>query len=64
MARWSNAGFAMGGYCPGTSVAGLFSGRLDALVFIVGVLLDTTGFAVFYGAALRVPEGRLADRGR
>ena len=47
------AGFAMGGYCPGTSVAGLFSGRLDALVFIIGVLLGTTGFAVFYGTALR-----------
>lgn len=47
------AGFATGGYCPGTSVAGLFSGRLDALVFIVGVLLGTTGFAVFYGTALR-----------
>lgn len=47
------AGFATGGYCPGTSVAGLFSGRLDALVFIVGVVLGTTGFAVFYGAALR-----------
>ncbi|MFH1871716.1 MAG: DUF6691 family protein [Pseudomonadota bacterium] len=47
------AGFAVGGYCPGTSVAGLFSGRLDALVFIVGVLPGTTGFAVFYGAALK-----------
>ncbi len=47
------AGFATGGYCPGTSVAGLFSGRLDALVFIVGVVLGTTGFAVFYGAALK-----------
>lgn len=47
------AGFAVGGYCPGTSVAGLFSGRLDALVFIVGVLLGTTGFAVFYGATLK-----------
>ena len=47
------AGFAMGGYCPGTSVAGLFSGRLDALVFIVGVVLGTTGFAVFYGTALK-----------
>ena len=47
------AGFAVGGYCPGTSVAGLFSGRLDALVFIVGVVLGTTGFAVFYGAALK-----------
>ncbi|MCX7157537.1 MAG: YeeE/YedE thiosulfate transporter family protein [Rhodocyclales bacterium] len=47
------AGFAVGGYCPGTSVVGLFSGRLDALVFIVGVVLGTTGFAVFYGAALK-----------
>lgn len=47
------AGFAVGGYCPGTSVAGLFSGRLDALVFIVGVLLGTTGFAVFYGTAIK-----------
>ena len=47
------AGFAVGGYCPGTSVAGLFSGRLDALVFIAGVVLGTIGFAVFYGAALK-----------
>jgi len=47
------AGFAVGGYCPGTSVVGLFSGRLDALVFIVGVVLGTAGFAVFYGAALK-----------
>ena len=47
------AGFAVGGYCPGTSVAGLFSGRLDALVFVVGVLLGTTGFALAYGAAIK-----------
>ena len=47
------AGFAVGGYCPGTSVAGLFSGRLDALVFVGGVVLGTIGFAVFYGAALK-----------
>ncbi len=30
------AGLAVGGYCPGTSVVGLFSGRLDALFFIGG----------------------------
>ncbi len=47
------AGFAVGGYCPGTSVAGLCSGRLDALVFVLGVVLGTIGFAVFYGAALK-----------
>ncbi|KAB0576392.1 transporter [Ideonella dechloratans] len=39
------AGFAVGGYCPGTSVVGLFSGRLDALVFLLGLLLGTVGFA-------------------
>ena len=47
------AGFAVGGYCPGTSVAGLCSGRLDALVFVLGVVLGTVGFAVFYGAMLK-----------
>jgi uncharacterized protein len=46
------AGFAVGGYCPGTSVVGLFSGRLDALVFLVGLLLGTVAFAGFYGPAI------------
>jgi hypothetical protein len=46
------AGFSVGGYCPGTSVVGLFSGRLDALVFIVGLLLGTFVFAGLYGPAI------------
>jgi hypothetical protein len=46
------AGFAVGGYCPGTSVVGLFSGRLDALVFIGGLLLGTWVFAGLYGPAI------------
>jgi hypothetical protein len=46
------AGFAVGGYCPGTSVVGLFSGRLDALVFIIGLLLGTFMFAGLYGPAI------------
>ena len=46
------AGFAVGGYCPGTAVVGLFSGRLDALVFITGLLLGTFVFAGFYGPAI------------
>ncbi len=48
------AGFAIGGYCPGTSVVGLFSGRLDALVFLVGLLLGTVVFAGLYGPAIEV----------
>ena len=47
------AGFAIGGYCPGTSVVGMFSGRLDAMAFVAGVLLGTTTFAGFYGSAIR-----------
>ena len=39
------AGFAVGGYCPGTSVVGLFSGRIDALLFGVGLLCGTWLFA-------------------
>jgi hypothetical protein len=46
------AGFAVGGYCPGTSVVGLFSGRIDAFVFIVGLLLGTWVFAGLYGPAI------------
>jgi hypothetical protein len=46
------SGFAVGGYCPGTSVVGLFSGRLDALVFLIGLLLGTFVFASFYGPSI------------
>ncbi len=46
------AGFAVGGYCPGTSVVGLFSGRIDALVFLVGLLLGTFVFAGLYGPVI------------
>lgn len=46
------SGFAIGGYCPGTSVVGFVSGRLDAFVFIVGLLLGTWVFAGLYGPAI------------
>jgi uncharacterized protein len=42
-------GFAAGGYCPGTSVVGLVSGRLDALVFFAGLLFGTGVFAGAFG---------------
>lgn len=47
------AGFAIGGYCPGTSVAGIFSGRIDAILFVVGVVAGTAGFSFLYGATLK-----------
>jgi hypothetical protein len=39
------AGFAIGGYCPGTSIVGFVSGRLDAIVFLIGLLIGTFIFA-------------------
>jgi hypothetical protein len=42
------AGFAIGGYCPGTSVVGLMSGRIDAAIFLLGLLLGTVLFAAIY----------------
>lgn len=42
------AGFAIGGYCPGTSVVGLMSGRIDAAIFLLGLLLGTILFAGIY----------------
>lgn len=57
------AGFAVGGYCPGTSVVGMFSGRLDALMFIVGLLMGTTLFAGLYGPVIRsvMAMGEIVD---
>ena len=46
------AGFAIGGYCPGTSVVGLLSGRLDAAVFLAGLLIGTFAFAGLYGPTI------------
>jgi uncharacterized membrane protein YedE/YeeE len=41
-------GMAVGGYCPGTSMASLFSGRIDALFFLVGIGLGTIVFDLLY----------------
>ncbi|MBF0409634.1 MAG: YeeE/YedE family protein [Candidatus Riflebacteria bacterium] len=37
-------GFVMGGWCPGTAAVGLASGRIDALVFLVGAMLGSLVF--------------------
>lgn len=62
------AGFAVGGYCPGTSLVGLASGRIDALVFVAGMVAGVIVFAQLFGPltdfyfAAQGPEGqRLTD---
>lgn len=37
-------GFIVGGYCPGTSICGASIGKIDAMVFIGGILIGIIGF--------------------
>jgi uncharacterized membrane protein YedE/YeeE len=41
-------GFVFSGYCPGTAVAGFASGRIDALVTMMGIGAGSLVFAVLY----------------
>ena len=54
-------GFVMSGWCPGTGVVGLASGKLDALIFLVGTLLGTILFNELF--ALVKPLYTLGDSG-
>jgi hypothetical protein len=41
-------GFIMGGYCPGTSFCGASIGKIDAMVFIVGLFIGVSVFGAGY----------------
>jgi uncharacterized membrane protein YedE/YeeE len=41
------AGFMIGGYCPGTSMAALATGRKDGLLFALGMLSGVLSYAEF-----------------
>ncbi len=43
-------GFVVGGYCPGTSVASLATGRVDGLVYAFGIGAGTLVYAEVYPA--------------
>lgn len=43
-------GFVIGGYCPGTSMVALATGKLDAVWFILGVVAGTLVFGEAYPA--------------
>jgi uncharacterized membrane protein YedE/YeeE len=42
------AGFVIGGYCPGTSVAACATGRLDGMAFLSGIFLAAYGYAELF----------------
>ena len=44
------AGFVIGGYCPGTSVAGMATGRIDAMLYALGMLAGLAVYAEAYPA--------------
>ncbi len=41
-------GFVFSGYCPGTAVAGFASGRIDALITLIGIGAGSLVFAILY----------------
>ncbi len=41
-------GFAIAGYCPGTSLSAIVAGRYDAIIFVVGGLLGAFAFSLSY----------------
>jgi len=41
-------GFIIGGFCPGTSLCAASTGKIDAMVFLVGVMLGIFGFIFTY----------------
>jgi hypothetical protein len=43
-------GFVIGGYCPGTSVASVATGRIDGLVYALGIFAGTFAYAEVYPA--------------
>ena len=41
-------GFVVGGYCPGTSVAALATGRIDAVLYALGIFAGSFAYAEAY----------------
>jgi uncharacterized protein len=42
------AGFVIGGYCPGTSLVGIATGRLDAVVYALGIFAGVFAFGELF----------------
>lgn len=50
------AGFIVGGYCPGTSVVAIASGRRDAIFYLAGMALGVFGFGEAFSSLARFYE--------
>ncbi len=56
------AGFIIGGYCPGTSIVALVGGKIDAVLFLVGLTLGSLLFAVGYDALAPLQNAKALGR--
>jgi len=52
-------GFAVAGYCPGTGLTALATGRIDALVFVIGGLVGAFAYMLTFGS---IAETALFDK--
>ncbi len=55
-------GFVVGGYCPGTAAVGVVSGKIDSIVFLIGMVVGIDIFAL--GMPLWGPFYKSSDMGR
>ncbi|MBM3300690.1 MAG: YeeE/YedE family protein [Deltaproteobacteria bacterium] len=55
-------GFVMGGYCPGTSMVGIVSGKIDAVAFMLGMFVGIYVYAA--GFPLWGDFSKASDMGR
>lgn len=56
------AGFIIGGYCPGTSVVAAVSGKIDAVLFMIGLVVGSAAFTL--GWDTLAPLANSGARGR
>ena len=41
-------GFVIGGFCPGTSVCAAFTGKVDGMYFVLGIIIGILGYSLTY----------------
>ncbi len=41
-------GFLIGGFCPGTSICAAVTGKIDAMIFVLGAIIGIFGYAFTY----------------
>lgn len=56
------AGFIIGGYCPGTSLVAVASGKIDAIFFVGGIFIGSSAFTLAYPSLEKFHESTSMGR--